>query len=310
MVRKSLILLNWAGLGFKRAKPLFDVFSDPEAVLECNLSQLKEIRGLDEKDALNIVRARESKEFKQELDRIEREGIEVIDIVDPDYPRLLREIYSPPLCLYIRGKREALKQTGFAIVGTRTPTAYGLSMAEKFSASLASLGFVIVSGLARGIDTAVHKGALKAHETIAVLGSGLCQLYPPENQKLSQQIKRQGAVISEFPLATKPLRMNFPRRNRIISGLSIGVLVIEAAQKSGALITANFALEQNREVFALPGKADSPFSRGTHSLIKEGAKLIEDIDDILSELNVEIKSEGKTHESTRYCRESHESKNN
>jgi len=191
------------------------------------------------------------------------------------------------LVLYINGNKAALNKSLFAIVGTRNPTAYGISMAQDFSYNLSLLGIVIVSGLARGIDTAAHKGALKKGQTVAVLGSGLLNIYPRENTHLAERIaEKNGAVVSEFPLHMAPRRENFPRRNRIVSGLSKGVLVVEAAARSGALITAHLALEQNREVFALAGRADSLVSKGAHLLIKEGAKLVDSIDDILEELNI------------------------
>ena len=204
---------------------------------------------------------------------------------DPQYPANLRYIYGPPPTLYIQGEIIPEDNIAIAIVGSRRGTYYGLRNAESLSFELAAKGITIISGLARGVDSAAHRGALKARgRTIAVLGSGLNVMYPPENKKLADKIMQNGAVVSEFPLDTPPYRQNFPRRNRIISGLSLGVVVIEAAQKSGALITANFALEQGREVFALPGNIDSFASAGTHDLIKQGAKLIESTKDIIEEL--------------------------
>ncbi|MBD3264927.1 MAG: DNA-protecting protein DprA, partial [Candidatus Omnitrophica bacterium] len=194
---------------------------------------------------------------------------------------------------YAKGRRKELNNFNFAIVGTRTPTIYGIKMADFFASQLASIGATIVSGLARGVDSAAHRGALKNGTTIAVLGSGLLNIYPKENSKLAKRICENGLVVSEFPLNTPPLRENFPRRNRIISGLSKGVLVVEASSRSGAIITANLALEQNREVFSLPGSIDSPLSKGTNNLIKQGAKLVDSVSDILEEFNINFKQEDK-----------------
>lgn len=204
---------------------------------------------------------------------------------DADYPRNLKYIYDPPQSIYIKGEITPEDNIAIAVVGSRYASYYGLRNAEHFSFELAARGITIISGLARGVDSAAHRGALKAKgRTIAVLGSGLKVIYPPENRKLAEEITRNGAVISEFPLDTPPHRQNFPRRNRIISGLSLGVLVVEAAKRSGALITAYLALEQGREVFALPGRIDSFTSQGTNDLIKQGAKLVETIEDIVEEL--------------------------
>jgi len=209
---------------------------------------------------------------------------------DKEYPFLLKQITDPPVVLYIKGRLKEEDKLSIAIVGSRQASFYGLQCSQKFSFELAELGFTIVSGLARGIDTWAHKGALKAGgRTIAVLGSGFSFIYPEENKELVEEIALKGAVISEFSCNTQPFSFNFPRRNRIISGLSLGVLVVEAAKKSGALITANFALEQNRQVFCVPGRQDSFTSWGTNTLIKEGAKLVLDIQDILEELNLDIK---------------------
>ncbi len=211
--------------------------------------------------------------------------IKIFSFTDKDYPTNLRYIYDPPPTLYIEGEIIPKDNIAIAIIGSRQGTYYGLRNAENLSFELATKGITIISGLARGVDSAAHRGALKAKgRTIAVLGSGLNVIYPPENKKLADKIAQSGAIVSEFPLDTPPHRQNFPRRNRIISGLSLGVVVVEAAKRSGALITANFALEQGREVFALPGKIDSFASGGTHNLIKQGAKLIESSEDIIEEL--------------------------
>ena len=191
---------------------------------------------------------------------------------DPRYPERLREIHKPPECLFVKGRAELLQEPQIAIVGCRHMSAYGAENAFQFAKALAEIGLTVTSGLAMGIDTLAHQGALAGQgPTIAVLGTGLGSIYPAQNQKLADEISLNGALVSEFPFNTPPFRHNFPKRNRIISGLSLGVLVIEAAEKSGSLITARFALEQNREIFALPGSIHSPTSRGCHQLIKEGA---------------------------------------
>ena len=223
--------------------------------------------------------------------------MKALHLQDKDYPLNLRYIYQPPATIYLEGNLIAQDNIAIAIVGSRRATDYGLNNAERIGFELASRGITVVSGLARGIDSAAHRGALKAGgRTIAVLGSGLDVIYPPENKKLAQDIAQGGAVISEFIPDTPPHRENFPRRNRIISGLSLGVVVVEAAKRSGALITENFALEQGREVFALPGKVDSFTSGGVHDLIKEGAKLIESIEDIIEELEPLKSQQAKQHE--------------
>ncbi|MFH1045850.1 MAG: DNA-processing protein DprA [Candidatus Omnitrophota bacterium] len=216
--------------------------------------------------------------------RLQRK-VKTIAVKDQDYPLNLRYIFDPPPMLYIKGDLVAEDALAVAIVGSRRATYYGLKNAEQLGYQLAARGITIVSGLARGVDSAAHRGALAAKgRTIAVLGSGLNMIYPPEHAALADQIAESGAVVSEFTLDTPPHKQNFPRRNRIISGLSLAVVVIEAARKSGALITAHCALEQGREVCALPGKVDSLTSFGTHELIKEGAKLVQSVEDIIEEL--------------------------
>ena len=211
--------------------------------------------------------------------------IRELRLTDEGYPTNLKYIYDPPPALYIKGNIIPQDNIAIAIVGSRQASYYGLKNAQELAFELAAKGITIISGLARGVDSAAHRGALKAKgRTIAVLGSGLNMIYPVENKGLAEEISQNGAVISEFSQDTPPHRQNFPRRNRIISGLSLGVLVVEAAKRSGALITVGFALEQGREVFALPGKIDSFTSQGTHDLIKQGAKLVESTEDIIEEL--------------------------
>jgi len=223
------------------------------------------------------------------------DNVKVIKIGDKNYPKILKQIHSSPKELYVKGRILEDDEFAVAVVGSRIASVYGLTTAERLGYELASKGIVVVSGLARGVDSAAHKGALKAYgRTIAVLGNGLNTVYPPENKKLAAEIvEKGGALISEFHMDMPPLRKNFPIRNRVISGLSLGVIVVEAAKNSGALITADFALEQNREVFAVPGKVDSSTSFGTNELIKQGAKLIQTVDDIIDELELKLKESKK-----------------
>jgi DNA processing protein len=288
MAKKSSILLNLLGLEPKKIDNVIVAFKDPDQIFKAGLNDLNQIPALGSSDIEKILAFRNSKDLDQELELINKEKIDCLDIFDEDYPDLLRQIANPPLVLYIKGDRGVLSKFSFAIVGSRNPTQYGLSMTAEFSSSLSALGIVIISGLARGIDTIAHVEALKNGETIAVLGSGLLNVYPRENRDLAERISQKGAVISEFSLNSSPLKENFPRRNRIVSGLSKGILVVEAAARSGALITARLGCEQNREVFALPGNIDSPLSKGTHRLIKEGAKLVDSLEDILEELNINV----------------------
>jgi DNA processing protein len=214
----------------------------------------------------------------------------VITINDDDYPLLLKEIPNPPQVLYIKGDKDLLQFPQLAMVGSRNPTSLGAETAQSFASFLAKMGFVITSGLALGIDSASHQGALKTGKTIAVLGTGIGQLYPKANQSLANDIiKNGGALISEFPVNEPPKKENFPRRNRIISGLAIGTLVVEATLQSGSLITARFAAEQGRELFAIPGSIHNPQARGCHKLIREGAKLVETAEDILEELKSAVR---------------------
>ena len=275
MAKPGSILLNYLNLGPKKVEQIISAIGDIDNIFKASLNG----KGFE-----RILSFRDSKEFKRELRLIKEEGITCLDIFDNDYPEILKEIPHPPLVLYLKGKLKSLKNNLFAIVGTRLPTAYGVFQARRFSRELAQAGFTIVSGLAKGVDAVAHSEAIKYGETIAVLGSGLLSVYPRQNAALAQEITKRGLLLSEFPLFCEPSRENFPRRNRSVSGLSLGVLVVEAAQKSGARITARLACEQNREVFVLPGNIDSPLSKGNHILIKEGAKLTDCIEDILEEL--------------------------
>ncbi len=241
-----------------------------------------------------VAVVQQSRNFQDELQGIRTHRVTLLTLADATYPLALRWIVDPPPVLYVRGQFVASHQLAVAVIGSRKPSPYGKLAAQRFSQHLAEHGYTVVSGLARGIDSLAHRGALQAGgQTIAVLGSGIDMIYPPENRHLYQHICSQGAVLSEFPLQTKPDRWNFPRRNRIISGLSLGTLVIEAAASSGSLHTARHALEQGREVFAVPGRIDAPNSRGTNGLIKRGAKLVETIDDILDELPEAVRTSAR-----------------
>lgn len=290
MANKGSILLNLAGVGPSKVKKIIDCLPDLNQILKLNSSDLRSFSFLNKKDIDKIISLKKSKTLDDQLRLIEKNKVKAIDLFDSDYPYYLKQISSPPLVLYAKGNLELLHQESIAIVGTRIPTDYGKSIAFDFSCQLCSSGLCVVSGLAKGVDTAAHKGALSvAGSTVAVLGSGLNYIYPRQNNKLADLIFEKGLVVSEYPLNTAPLASNFPRRNRIISGLSRGVIVIEAAQRSGALITANFAVGQNREVFAVPGRINDFQSKGPNSLIKEGAKLVDSIEDVLEELNLSEK---------------------
>ena len=243
--------------------------------------------GLDSNATRAITSWRPKISLEAEMEKIDRYGVKVLTCHDPDYPSRLKEIYDYPPIIYVRGSLLPEDEWCLAVVGTRRATVYGRQVAEEIVADLARSKITIVSGLARGIDTVAHRSTLEAGgRSIAVLACGLDIVYPSENANLARSIMQQGALISEYPLGTRPKAENFPRRNRIMSGLSLGVLIVEANDTSGAMITAHLAVEQNREVFAIPGNILSPASRGTNHLIQEGAKLVRDYTDILEELNL------------------------
>ncbi len=272
------------GIGNASFQPLLDHFGSPAAVFSATIHDLSAIPGISKKSAAAIVSFKDWDKILRQLDMLDKMGINIITYLDELYPPNLLNIYDRPAFLYVLGHLEK-DDIPLAIVGSRNASTYGKYTTERISRELALRGITIVSGMARGIDSCAHRGALAAQgRTIAVLGSGLDVIYPPENKKLFAAISQNGAVISEFPLGTQPLPYHFPARNRIISGMSYGVVVVEAGEKSGSLITARLAMEQGRDVFAIPGTIDSASSRGTNSLIKQGAKLIENIDDILEDI--------------------------
>jgi DNA processing protein len=280
-VRLSLV----SGVGPLLRKALLERFDTAGAVLAASEDELQRVDGIGPKTAARIAAARDQIDAEAELRLAAAHGIDVLTEADAAYPRPLRQIHDPPGVLFRRGRHEPHDELAVAIVGTRHATRYGLAQAERLAGSLVRTGFTVVSGLARGIDAAAHRGALAAGgRTIAVLASGLLEIYPPEHARLAEEVQASGYLLSESPPRMIPLSGAFPQRNRIISGLCVGTIVVEAPDRSGALITARHAYEQGREVFAVPGPIDSRMSRGCHALIKDGAKLIESIDDVLAEL--------------------------
>lgn len=284
-------LTNWLrltlipGVGPRNRQALLERFGTPEAVLRAAPSDIREVPGIGPKLTAKIVKAREEIDAEAEVALCREQAVDILIETDPCYPGLLREMPDPPGVLFVRGAIERRDEMAIAIVGTRHPTQYGLRQAERLASSLARAGLTIVSGLARGIDAAAHRGAISAcGRTIAVLGSGVLNIYPPEHDKLAAEVAGCGAVISESPPRAAPLSGAFPQRNRIISGLSLGVIVVEAGSSSGALITARLAMEQGREVFAVPGRVDDRTSHGCHRLIRDGVKLVQSPDDVLEEL--------------------------
>jgi DNA processing protein len=277
------------GLGVRGAHKLIEHFGSPQAVYMASLTEL-ETCGLPARVAQAIFAQACLKDAEKELEKAAKADCKLVGFDSEGYPPLLKQISDAPLFLYVRGDVKVLSQFAVAVVGTRRPTAYGSSVAHRLAHDLAQRQLVVVSGLARGVDSAAHWGALEAKgKTVAVLGSGIDVIYPREHKRLAEQIMQSGAVISEFPLGTGPTPENFPIRNRTMSGLSLGVVVVEAAEYSGSLITARLALEQNREVFAVPGNITSAQSFGPNHLIKQGAKLVDQWMDVIEEFPSEIR---------------------
>jgi DNA processing protein len=282
---KYWVALKWVeGVGNVGFKALLEAFGTPQKVFEAPLSMIKAVPGIGDKTAPQIKSFKDWKKVEKELEFADRTCVSIVTSQDPLYPSQLLSTYDYPAFLYVKGHLKE-DDINVAVVGSRTASTYGKFTTERLCRELVLRGITVISGLARGIDSAAHRGALSGKgRTIAVLGCGLDVVYPPENEKLFTEISLQGALISEFPFGTPPNAPNFPARNRIISGISLGVVVVEASEKSGSLITARIALEQGREVFAVPGSIDSSGSRGTNKLIKQGAKLIENVEDILEEI--------------------------
>ncbi len=275
-----------SGIGPRRLSLLLNSFGNLGVAWQASETQLQQA-GLEPQPRENFLHLRKKLDLDFEIDRVQQAGAYLLTLADPDYPPLLKTLSDPPVVLYVRGSVLAVDQSALSIVGTRKATHYGLETAFKLAGALAKQGVTIISGLAHGIDTAAHRGALNAGgRTFAVMGCGVDQIYPNDNRDLADAIVENGALISEFPLGTPPEARNFPRRNRIISGLALGVLVVEAPEGSGALITADTAAEQGRDVFAVPGNIFSPASRGPNRLIQEGAKLVMSATDILDELQL------------------------
>jgi DNA processing protein len=280
-----LALALTPGLGPTRIKKLIEQYGTAERVFHASLTEL-EATGMRAVSAQSIATGKSLELAQQECAKAVEARARIISLSDPEYPQRLKEIYDPPVVLFVKGSIDVLAQPGIAMVGTRHPTPYGSGMAERLSTDLAARGLVIISGLARGIDTASHRGAVAAKgKTIAVLGTGIDVMYPKENTRLTEQIVALGgALITEFPVGTPPTPQNFPIRNRIISGMSAGVLVVEAAEYSGTRITSRLALEQNRDVYAVPGNVTNKNSWGPNTLIKQGAKLVATWEDVWEEL--------------------------
>lgn len=288
-----LVLEAVPGLGGVLLKRLIERFGSPAAALSADPSDWTGVDGIGPKLAEGFRAYRPDRMgISRELDRAEELEMDLVGLTDPRYPALLRAIDDPPPFLYIRGELRPEDARAIAVVGARQATGYGRAVTERLSRELAIRGFTIVSGMARGIDAFAHRAALDAPgRSVGVLGSGLDVVYPREHRDLRDAVSRAGALVSEFRLGTPPDPVNFPKRNRIISGLSLGVLVVEAAGRSGSLITARLALDQGREVFAVPGPLGSKTSVGTHALIKQGAKLVEGVEDILEELRPRLEKE-------------------
>jgi len=284
-IENWLKLIRADGIGPVTFAKMIKHFGSAERVLGASVSELAKIDGVGFKTAERIASSREKFDAAAELELAQKLGVWLVNLADERYPPVLKRIYDPPPVLYVKGSLMREDNLAMSIVGSRQCSLYGQEQASRFAHFLGSAGFTLCSGMARGIDTAAHQGALSAGgRTIAVQGCGLARVFPPENKKLFGLIAESGACISELPLAAEPLAVNFPPRNRIIAGLSLGTIVVEAALRSGALITARAALDYDREVMAVPGKIDSPLSRGAHQLIKQGAKLIESVEDVMEAL--------------------------
>jgi DNA processing protein len=277
------------GLGTRTANKLLERLRTPQAIFRASRTELEAV-GVSGAVAQSIASGCTFEDATAQQQKMLEAGAELVTIGDPRYPRRLREIFDPPIVLFGRGRVDLLNSLGLGVVGTRRPTPYGIAVAERLSGDLAHAGLTVVSGLARGIDTSAHKGALAAGgDTVAVLGCGVDVIYPQENRKLYSEIAAKGLLLSEFSMGATAFPQNFPIRNRIISGISVGVLVVEGAQYSGSAITAKLAIDQGREVFAVPGNITSKLSWGPNLLIKQGAKIVQDWNDVVVELSPEAR---------------------
>ena len=290
-----LALVRLGFISHSRLTRLLARLNDVTAIFSAPIMLLQEMAGLSP-DQAHLIKTFDVNTLKPDLAWLDHDRHYFLTINDSRYPALLKKISQPPIALYVKGDLSAFDLPGFAIVGSRKPTPMGKENAYQFASVLAHLGFSIVSGLAHGVDTAGHEAAYPVGKTIAVMGTGMDVIYPKQNKKLADRLIETGLLVSEFALGRGPMRENFPKRNRVISGLSLGVLIVEAALQSGSLITANYALEQNREVFAIPGSIHNPQSQGCHWLIKQGATLVERVDDIVAELGGLLKWSEKNQE--------------
>lgn len=282
-----LSLWNTPGIGPQRLRSLMERFGSGRAVYSASVRQLCEVEGVDHATAAKIKSHADLAWAELQLKQAEKAGVTVLTFWDEGYPAMLRPLYDPPMVLFVKGERAALSGKAVAVVGTRAPSEYGQILAQKLTRELVQRGLVIVSGLARGIDTLAHQETIAAGgKTIAVLGSGVDQIYPSENRRLAASVAANGALTSEYLLGTPPDAPHFPRRNRIIAGLAVATLVVEAGESSGALITADNALEYNREVLAVPGNVTNPKSWGCNRLIQQGAKLVQTVEDVLEEIGM------------------------
>ncbi|MFM7130577.1 MAG: DNA-processing protein DprA [bacterium] len=291
MVRDMLALVLVQGVGPVMIRSLLNEFGTASAAIRAGVTRIRQVDHVGPKLAEKIARAGDNPDIEQELKLCREHGVSVLLQSDDDFPEAIRSLNDCPAMLFVKGRIEPIDRLAVGVVGSRRSTHYGRRMAEKLSTSLARSGMTVISGLARGIDEAAHRGALNGGgRTLAVLANGLAQIYPPEMEPLARDIMKNGALISEMPMGHPPMAELFIRRNRIISGLSLGVVVVEAALRSGSLSTARHAMEQNREVFAVPGPADSLTSQGCHRLIRDGAKLVESVTDIIEELRTQVRN--------------------
>tara|TARA_B100000927_G_scaffold88917_2_gene71867 strand:- start:8362 stop:9480 length:1119 start_codon:yes stop_codon:yes gene_type:complete len=307
--KEAFLALNLLpGIGPIRVRQLLKVFKEPAEILETSEKNLQQVAGIGAEIARSIRSWETLVDLAEEKRRIAEHEISLITLEDDEYPTALREIHDPPFLLYLRGNLEPNDAAAIGIVGSRRMTHYGREQARKLSFQLARAGFTIISGLARGIDTAAHEAALAAEgRTIAVLGSGIGNIYPPENDVLADRIAENGAVISEFPVLYVPDKQSFPLRNRIVSGMSEGLLVVEAPARSGSLITASQAMEQGRTVFAVPGPIDRPTSEGCNRLIRDGATLVSSGQDVINDLSTGLNSLNLEFASPKHPRANHSS---
>lgn len=284
-----LALYSIPMIGPSRIRKLISIFNSPEAVLGASARQLKDIEGIDHKMVSHLKDGPNDEFVKSQITSIKENNVKILTYWDKDYPVRLKKIYDPPAFLFYRGDTKILTNPSIGIVGTRVPSSYGKLITERFTTELVENNFTIISGFARGIDTIAHKTTLKNNGiTIAVLGNGIDIVYPAENKRMFNDMIDHGLIITEYPMGTNPDGGNFPKRNRIISGISVGVLIPEAGARSGALITALYAVDQDREVFCVPGPITSGKSSGVNKLIRDGAKLVQGVDDILCELNQQL----------------------